>query len=245
MEKDLLKIRCVAVDDEPLALNKLKRNILKFPFFELVGSFHSAEQARRFLEEGKVDLVYIDINMPDINGLEFIRSLVNPPLVIFVTAYPEFAVESYKVSALDFLLKPYGSEDFQRTAEKAYRHWNLINQPASESGTEEKILYLKSDYRYLRVECDNITYIEGQNEYLKINLIYGDPFLVHMTFRQILENLPRDFIQIHRSYIANMKHITSFDRNMVKLTGGCSLPVSESRKKNLIGYMKAHMKWTK
>lgn len=100
-------------------------------------------------------ILYVDINMPDINGLDFIRSLDNPPMVVFVTAYPEYAVESYKVNALDYLLKPYSSEDFNRVADKVYKHWNLLHsQPANVDRTGEKVLYLKCDYRFIRVECD-------------------------------------------------------------------------------------------
>lgn len=239
----LKKIRCIAVDDEPLALNKLKRNILKFPFFELVSACRNTEQARRILETGDIDLIYIDINMPDLNGLEFIRSLENPPSVIFVTAYPEYAVDSYKVSALDYLLKPFGSEDFQRTAEKAYKYWKLLNSSSEsqEDKVEKNVLYLKSEYRYLRVECGNIRFIEGQNEYLKIHLVSENPFLTHMTFRQISESLPEHFIQIHRSYIVNMQHVASVERNFVIMNDNTRLSVSESRKADLIQYMKTHM----
>ena len=121
-----MNIRCIIVDDEPLALNKLKRYILKYPFLELVASCHNVETAKRALGSGKADLIFIDINMPDDNGLEFIRTLDNPPMVVFVTAYPEYALESYKVNAIDYLLKPFGSEEFNRVAEKVYNHWQLL-----------------------------------------------------------------------------------------------------------------------
>lgn len=177
--------------------------------------------------------------MPDINGLDFIRSLANPPLVIFVTAYPEFAIESYKVNALDYLLKPYGGEDFQRTAEKAYKQWQLIkNQNSEKDNKEQNVLYLKSEYKYLRVECDNIKFIEGHNEYLKIHLVSGDPFLTHMTFKQIAKTLPKHFIHIHRSYIVNMKHVISFERTTIILNDDTHLPVSETRKNDLVLYLK-------
>lgn len=235
-----MKIRCIAIDDEPLALNKLKRNILKFPYLELVAACHNAEQAKRILQTMEVDLIYIDINMPDVNGLEFIRTLENPPMVIFVTAYSEYAVESYKVSALDYLLKPYGTDDFYRTAEKAYRQWMLVN--SGKDGNQENagkgVIYLKSDYKYIRVVCDDILYIEGQNEYLKVHSRTADPFLTHMTFRQILELLPDHFLQIHRSYIANMDHVASAERSAVVMDNGKSLPVSESRRPELLEYFK-------
>ena len=230
-----MNIRCIIVDDEPLALNKLKRHVLKYPFLELVASCHSAEMAKRSLENNKIDLIFIDINMPDINGLDFIRTLENPPMVVFITAYPEYAVESYKVNAIDYLLKPYGSEDFNRAVEKVHKHWNLLQkQDNNADTTETNVLYLKCDYRFVRVKCDDI---EGQNEYLKIHQTTESPFLTHMTFKQIAESLPSNFIQIHRSYIVNMKHVTSVERTQVTIEGGTQLPVSDSRRSVLMQYM--------
>ena len=233
-----MNIRCIIVDDEPLALNKLKRYILKYPYLDLVASCHNVETVRRALESGEVDLIFIDINMPDVNGLEFIRTLVNPPMVVFVTAYPEYAAESYKVNALDYLLKPFGIDEFNRVAEKIFSHWQLIqNQNNSSSSTEECVRYLKCDHRFLRVECDDIRYIEGQSEYLKIHLVSDNPFLTHMTFRQITDSFPDNFIHIHRSYVVNMKHVVSAERTLVILDDGTRLPVSSSRRDNLLKYM--------
>ena len=233
-----MNIRCIIVDDEPLALNKLKRHILKYPYLELVAACHCADAAKRALDSSSVDLIFIDINMPDINGMEFIKSMKNPPMVIFVTAYPEYAVESYKVNALDYLLKPYSSEDFNRTAEKVLKHWTLLNnQKATGEGVEKNVLYLKCDYRFVRVECDDIRFIEGQNEYLKIHLASDEPFLTHMTFKQISESLPKDFIQIHRSYIANMKRAVSVGRTSITLDNGVKIPVSDTKRGALTEYM--------
>lgn len=235
-----MNIRCMIVDDEPLALNKLKRHILKFPYMELVASCHSAECARRALESSKIDLIYTDINMPDLNGLDFIKTVQNPPMVVFVTAYPEYAVESYKVNALDYLLKPYSSEDFERSAEKVYKHWQMIQgqHNVTDSG-EENVIYLKCDSRFIRIECDEIRFIEGSNEYLKVHQTSDAPFLTHMTFRQITENLPKNFVQIHRSYIVNMKHAISVGRTQVTLDDGTILPVSDTRRGELLQYMNA------
>lgn len=234
-----MNIRCIIIDDEPLALNKLKRNILKFPYLELVASCHSADSAKRALETGNIDLVFTDINMPDSNGLDFIRSLDNPPMVVFVTAYSEYAVESYKVNALDYLLKPYSSEDFERTADKIYKQWQLIkSQTGNAASAEESVLYLKCDYKFIRVECEQIRFIEGHNEYLKVHLVSGDPFLTHMTFKQISESLPRNFIQIHRSFIVNMKHAAAVERALITLDDGTRLPVSDTRRSILMEYMK-------
>jgi len=190
------------------------------------------------MESGEVDLIFIDINMPDVNGLEFIRTLVNPPMVVFVTAYPEYAAESYKVNALDYLLKPFGSEEFNRVAEKVYNHWQLLqNQINASAAGEGNVRYLKCDHRFIRVECDDIRYIEGQSEYLKIHLVSDNPFLTHMTFRQITDSFPDNFIQIHRSYVVNMKHVVSAERTLVVLDDGTRLPVSSSRRTDLLRYM--------
>lgn len=235
-----MKIRCLVIDDEPLALNKLKRHILKFPYMELVASCHSVESAKRALEGGDIDLVYTDINMPDVNGLDFIRSLENPPMVVFVTAYPEYAVESYKVNALDYLLKPYGSEDFERTAEKVYRHWQLLHGKSScNEVAEDDVIYLKCESRFVRTECGDVRFIEGNNEYLKVHLVSDNPFLTHMTFKQIAEYLPKSFIQIHRSYIVNMRHVVSVERTQVTLDDGTMIPVSDTRRGVLMQYMNA------
>lgn len=224
------------VDDEPLALNKLKRHILKFPYLELAASCHSAESAKRVLETNEIDLVYTDINMPDVNGMDFIRSLEKAPMVVFVTAYPEYAVESYKVNALDYLLKPYSGEDFERTAEKAYRHWQLVRRQ-EDLGGEDTAIYLKCDYRFVRVECNDIRFIEGHNEYLKVHLTSDETILTLLTFKQITEQLSNNFIQIHRSYIANMKHVVSAERTLVTLDDGTMLPVSDTRRSVLMQYM--------
>ncbi len=235
-----MNIRCIIVDDEPLALNKLKRHILKFPYLELVASCHSAECARLALESNEIDLVYTDINMPDVNGLDFIKGLEKPPMVVFVTAYPEYAVESYKVNALDYLLKPYGSEDFERTAEKVYKHWQMLHAQRDNSASgENNVVYLKCDSRFVRTECDGIRFIEGSNEYLKVHLVSDAPFLTHMTFRQISEYLPKNFIQIHRSYLVNMKHAVSVERTQVTLDDRTILPVSDTRRGELLQYMNA------
>ena len=235
-----MNIRCLIVDDEPLALNRLKRHVLRFPYLELVDSCYSAEDAERALQANEVDLIFVDINMPDTNGMSFIRSLENPPMVVFVTAYAEYAVESYKVNAVDYLLKPYSGEDFERTAEKVYKHWQLLNNQGVKTETPEAdVLYLKCEHRFVRVECDQIKFIEGNNEYLKVHLVSEEPFLTHMTFKQISESLPGNFIQIHRSYLVNMKHAVSAERTIVSLNDGTILPVSDSRRNDLLQYMNA------
>lgn len=234
-------IRCIAIDDEPLALEKLNGYIERIPYLDLVASCEDITQAMKVIEAEKVDLAFIDINMPDVNGIEFIRSLANPPMVVFVTAYAEYAVDSYKVRAVDYILKPYDFEDFQRASANVYRQWKLQNDHQTErSVVEPGVIYFKVDYRYLRVVLDDILYIEGMSEYLKIKTVSDDPFLTHTTFRQINEALPDNFVQVHRSYVVNMKHIKEIERSVILMSDGAHISISDSNKDIIMQYLQKH-----
>lgn len=237
-----MMIRCIAVDDEPMALDKLKSYIERIPFLELAGLCSSTYDAMKILSEEHIDAMFIDINMPDINGLDFVKALADPPMIVFSTAYAEYAVESYKVHAVDYLLKPYGFAEFQNTALHLQKHHQMCGkaEPGNEapaSSEEQDVLYLKVDYRYVRAELKEIMYIEGMNEYLKIHPVSGDPFLTHTTFRQIKEKLPECFIQIHRSYIVNMKHVKEVERSVVMMTDGTRISISDSNKDIFMRYL--------
>ena len=237
-----MMIRCIAVDDEPMALDKLKSYIERIPFLELAGLCSSTYDAMKILSVEHIDAMFIDINMPDINGLDFVKALADPPMIVFSTAYAEYAVESYKVHAVDYLLKPYGFAEFQNTALHLQKHHQMCSkaEPGNEapaSSEEQDVLYLKVDYRYVRAELKEIMYIEGMNEYLKIHPVSGDPFLTHTTFRQIKEKLPECFIQIHRSYIVNMKHVKEVERSVVMMTDGTRISISDSNKDIFMRYL--------
>lgn len=234
-------IRCIAIDDEPMALEKLNSYIARIPYLELVAACEDATQAMSVIDKENVEAVFIDINMPDINGLDFIKSLSNPPLVVFITAYAEYAVDSYKVRAVDYILKPYDFEDFQRAASNLYKQWKLVNEHNTESTViEPGVMYFKVDYRYVRVELDDILYIEGMSEYLKIKQVSGDPFLTHTTFKQINEVLPENFVQVHRSYVVNMKHIKEIERSVILMSDGAHISISDSNKDTIMQYLQNH-----
>ena len=164
-------MKCIAIDDEPLALTQLSDYISQVPFLSLVKSCQDAFEAMKILSEEEVDLIFVDINMPDLNGLDFIRSLVNRPLVIFTTAYSEYAVEGFKLDAVDYLLKPFEFQDLLKAADKARRQfeYRLLEQQG-EIGNASQIkgdsLFVKSDYRVVRIDVKNIRYIEGMSEYV-------------------------------------------------------------------------------
>lgn len=241
-----MKIRCIAVDDEPMALEKLRTYIERVPYLELVGLCTGTYEAMNILSSEKVDAMFIDINMPDVNGLEFVKTLADPPLTVFTTAYSEYAVDSYKVRAVDYLLKPFGFADFQTAASNIQKHFSLLHPNADSDSAklpevhDKNIIFLKVDYRYVRVELDDIIYVEGMNEYLKIHQRNEDPLLTHTTFKQIKSYLPDTFIQIHRSYVVNMRHVKEVERSLVQMSNGVHLPVSESYKDAFVGYVQTH-----
>ena len=229
-----MSIKCIAIDDEPMALEKLENYILKVPYLELVAACSNPCDAMQVMAENRIDALFIDINMPDINGMDFIKALPDPPMVVFITAYSEFAAESYKVRAVDYLLKPYSFVDFQRAAEYVRMRYEDMQQ---ENRVADDLIFLKVDYRFVRVSLRDIVYIEGMNEYLKVYLKSGDPLLVHTTFKQMNGHLPENFRQVHRSYVVNVNHVMEVERSTVLLEGGKRISISESNKDAFMSYI--------
>lgn len=235
-----MKIRCLAVDDEPMALEKLQNYISRIPYLELVASCSCAYEAMQVLADNRIDAVFIDINMPDVNGMDFVKSLPDPPMIVFTTAYAEYAADSYKVRAIDYLLKPFTFADFQKSAgyiQQAYQN-NMRETSMSKS---DEHLFLKVDYRYIKVSLSDIIYIEGMNEYLKIHMTKGDPILIHTTFKQLNGYLPENFLQVHRSYVINMNHILEIERAMLLMEGGKRISVSDSNKDMFMAYLSRYV----
>ena len=233
-----MRIRCIAIDDEPLALDKLKNYIERIPFMELVALCASTTEAMQVMSEAEVDAMFVDINMPDVCGMEFVRALSDPPLVVFTTAYSEYAVDSYKVRAVDYLLKPFGFEDFQRAACNLQKAMPTSGVPQPACVLDA--LFLKVDYRYVRVALNDVIYVEGMNEYLKFYLTSGDPLLTHTTFKQLNECLPDCFLQVHRSYVVNMNHVREVERSVILMSNGAHVSISDSNKDAFIQYLQKH-----
>ena len=238
-------IRCLAIDDEPLALQQLVAYINKVPFLELAGQCRSAVEARQFLENDTVDAIFCDINMPDLNGMDFVKSLVAPPLVVFTTAYSEYAVEGFKVNAVDYLLKPFGLQDFQRAANKVKELMELRsfrNQGAS--GIQEPspdVLFLKTDYRIVKVSIADIRYIEGMSEYLKVWLdSQPKPIITLLSMKKMEERLPDYFMRIHRSYIVNLTKIQEVNKNRVIMDADTYLPIGDLYKESFQAYLETN-----
>ena len=235
-------IQCIAIDDEPLALQQIKSYIEKISFLELVAVCHDALDAYPILLNEKIDVIFVDINMPDINGLDFVRSLDTSPLIIFTTAYSEYAIESYKVDAIDYLLKPFGFNEFQHTANKILRIWNLRKNTPSELKPpieDSNTLFLKSDYRIVRINIQDIIYIEGMSEYLRLFLASeSKPVVALLSIHKILERLPANqFMRVHRSYIINLKKIREVNRLRIMLENKEYIPIGESYKEEFFRYL--------
>ena len=190
-------IRTLIIDDEPLALQQLAAYTAKVPFLELVAQCQSAMEAREIMENEQIDALFVDINMPDVNGMDFVRSLQAPPIVVFTTAYSEYAVEGYKVDAVDYLLKPFSLDDFRRAAlrvKKRYELENVVPQAAPAAPVhvenEDDTIFLKTDHRVVRVDINDIRYVVGMAEYLKIHLEGQKPLVVLLSMKKMEERLP-------------------------------------------------------
>ena len=228
-------IKCLAIDDEPLALQKLSNYVKKTPYLQLVGACQSALEAKEIMQKEWIDAIFIDINMPDLNGMEFVKQMDRPPMVVFTTAYSEYALEGFKVDAVDYLLKPFGLQDFLRAAQKVRHRYELENPAIQSNPNEEAVgidadaMYLKSDYKTVRINISDIRYVEGMSEYLKIYL-EGEkkPLIVLLSMKRLEERLPSNtFMRIHRSYIINLKKIREVNKNRVVLGEDAYLPIGD------------------
>lgn len=234
-------IRCIAIDDEPLALKQLSGYIEKTPFLELAGAFDSALKAFDILKDEKIDLLYVDINMPDLNGMDFVRSLEKPPMIVFVTAYSEYALEGFRVDALDYLLKPISYGDFLKSANKVKSWFDNHNISIEDVRAGKDFLFIKSDYKILRINFADIKYIEGQSEYIKIHLTESRPVMTLLSIKAIEELLPSDmFMRVHRSYIVNLTKISVIERSRIIFDGKVSIPVSDQYKNVFQSYIDKH-----
>ncbi len=238
-------IKCLAIDDEPLALQQLSSYVQKTPYLQLVGACQSALEAKEIMQKEWIDAIFIDINMPDLNGMEFVKQMDRPPMVVFTTAYSEYALEGFKVDAVDYLLKPFGLQDFLRAAQKVRHRYELENPAIQSNPNEEAVgidadaMYLKSDYKTVRINISDIRYVEGMSEYLKIYL-EGEkkPLIVLLSMKRLEERLPSNtFMRIHRSYIINLKKIREVNKNRVVLGEDAYLPIGDLYKETFNDYL--------
>ncbi|RDC64339.1 LytR/AlgR family response regulator transcription factor [Adhaeribacter pallidiroseus] len=219
-------VRCVAVDDEPLALDIITAYVARLPAITLIQTFDDALAASEFLRTTEIDLLFVDINMPDISGIDLVRSLAIKPLIIFTTAYKNFAYEGFQLEAVDYLLKPIAFEPFVKAVNKAIDFLELKNKPKSEP---EESLYVHSEYRLLKINLRDIEYIESLEDYIKIHVTGARPILTLLSMKKVLEKLPdAKFKRIHRSFIVPMAQVTAIQNRKAILLSGKELPISDS-----------------
>ena len=221
-------LNCIAVDDEPLALSLVCKFIEQTPFLNLVGQYPSAVEALKAIHSQKIDLIFLDIQMPDLNGIELARVISKgpeTPRIIFTTAFEQFGLEGYKVDALDYLLKPFNYEEFLRAATKAHSYYELIRRPAAapvvieSEPADDQYLFLKVEYQWVRIALDDILYIEGLKDYVKVNLKNDEKGVLSLTsLKDLEEKLPsRRFMRVHRSFIVAFDKITSMTKNSLQI----------------------------
>jgi two-component system, LytTR family, response regulator len=221
----MMKLNCVAIDDEPLALDLIRKYVEQIPELSLMQTFDDAIAGIEFLKSQPVDLLFLDINMPDISGIDLLKLLEQKPLTIFTTAYKKFAVEGFELEAVDYLVKPIEFERFKKAVNRAFEFYQYkqVSKPTVEN------LFVRSEYRLLKIELDEIDFIEGLEDYIRIHLNNKKPVMTLMTMKSVLEKLPADkFKRIHRSYIVAVDKVKSILNRKVQLASGKELPVSNN-----------------
>ena len=234
-----MTLNCIIIDDEPLAAELLASYARKTLFLNLIGVFNSAVEGIKVIRENTVDLIFLDIQMPELSGLEFAKILPKETKIIFTTAFSQYAVDGYKANAVDYLMKPVSYDDFLAGANRALEWFRSVRQ--SENASDDRFIFVKSEYKLVKIMFDDILYIEGLKDYVKIYLTDGcDPVMSLMNMKKIEESLPKpEFMRIHRSYIVHMRKIEGIDRFRVVI-GNAILPISDSYKTTIQDYLDGH-----
>jgi len=230
-------IRCVIIEDEPLARNVLKKYIRDYPLLELAAVCNDAIEAQSVLASGNIQLLFLDINLPRLSGISFLKTLPHPPMVIFTTAYPEFAVEGFELDAIDYLLKPFSFERFLKSVNKALSKQTGSHQKPAVIKNPDKFIFIKSDKKVYKIDFENILYIEATGDYVKV-VTTDNQYLVNNTLKNLLEELPgSEFIRVHKSYIISRDKIKFVEGNYIKI-GNTDVPIGAAYKEEISGWLK-------
>ena len=225
-----MRLKCVIIDDEPLAIELIKQYVEKFPSLEVTQTFLNAIAGVEYLRSEETDLLFLDIQMPDITGLQLLRSLNKPPMVIFTTAYSQFALNAFELDVLDYLLKPVEFDRFEKAVGKAFNYYkfkNGITNLITES------IYVRSEYQMVKVELDKVEYIESLDDYIKIHFTDKSTVMTLMSLKKLQEKLTYDkFIRVHRSYLVNLSKIKTIVNRKIQLSH-IEIPVGETYAKQL------------
>ena len=233
-----MRLTCAIIDDEPLAVSLLESYVLKTPFLDLQGTYNSALDALSDLRDRPVDLLFLDIQMPELSGMEFSRILEADTRIIFTTAFEQYALDSYKVNALDYLLKPISYPDFLKAANKALQWYEHMQAPAAEIES----IFIKTEYKQVQVELRKILYIEGLKDYLKIYTENDPrPVLTLISMKSMEERLPSPrFMRVHRSYIVQMNKVKTLDKGQI-IFGKTRIPISDTYKTDITAYLNKYL----
>ncbi|MCG8306461.1 MAG: LytTR family DNA-binding domain-containing protein [Cytophagales bacterium] len=231
-------ISCIAIDDEPLALQQIVSYIRKTPFLSLAGQYDNAISALEFLQDNQVDLMFVDINMPDLSGMDFVKSMDDGPRVIFTTAYNEYAIEGFKVDAVDYLLKPISYDVFLKAAQKANSRLASAVPKHTVVESKEDFLFIKSEYKIIRIRVPDIKYIESMREYVRIHLIDQNPIMTLISMKKMEQSLAgKNFMRVHRSFIVNLDRVTTIERFRIIFDEKIYIPVSDQYKEQFQEYL--------
>lgn len=215
-----MKIKCIIVDDEPLAREGLRGYVSEIDFLDLVGEFKNGVEANSFLRENSIDLMFLDINMPKLSGLELIKNLANSPLIIFTTAYREFAADSYELNGFDYLVKPIPFDRFLKSANRAFEKLSKEQDLVSDH------FFIKVDGKIIKIAFDEITFIEGMKDYIKVNTTKGETLITLISLKHIQSQLlESEFIRVHRSFIIGRKKVDSIEGNIIHI-GKSEVPIA-------------------
>ncbi len=233
-----MTLRCIAVDDEPFALEILADDILKIPFLALDSTYSNANEAEKRINEGGIDLLFLDIQMPILRGTDFLRGLENPPLVIFTTAYEQYALEGFELNVVDYLLKPIPFDRFKTAAERALERFAMLQQDVPQ---QRQHVFVFSEYNKIKLFTDEILYIEGLKDYVKIYTTNRDrPILTRLNLKKMEAKLPKtDFCRVHQSFIISLSKISSFQKSKLQI-GKVEIPIGE---RFLAGFEGAFVKY--
>jgi two-component system LytT family response regulator len=242
-------VKCIAIDDEPLALRQIKSYIDRAEQLELVAACRSALEAQQILSQTKVDLIFVDINMPDMNGLDFVRSLDTAHHIVFTTAHPEFAIDGFKLNALDYLMKPFSYDEFMKASQKVISLVDLVERcRAAESAVAQNeaesadsdYISVKADYKTQLVKLADIVYLESAGEYVRLHIEGSATITTLFRLKNMEATLPSNlFLRVHRSYIVNIKRISSYTKGRIFLDNGEYIPLGENYKDRFFEHFKA------
>ena len=229
-------LRCMVIDDEPIAVRGIENYINKFDFLTVVATCSSALEAAEILKKEKIDLMFLDINMPNLSGLEFLESLETAPMTIFTTAYSEYALEGYRLNVVDYLLKPIAFTRFFQAVTKAQNRFNLHLLPPGNKAETDSIFYVRQGDSFQKIISKDILYVESMQNYLKLHF-KDTTLIIHQTMASLEEILPRtSFFRIHRSFLINLSCVDTISKNRLFIQGK-ELPISPVKKEELLNHV--------